>query len=248
MKILKPLFLFISIYAAFVGCSKKNDPAASVCYMATSTNAYGSTSLVSNYTYADNKVVSISKVSNNGASGTIMVTYNYSYDAQGRISSVTSTNPSYIETHTYDSQGNLTQIVYPTLKTIFTYNSSNQMVKKENYNAYNSSFVLNDYSTFTYPSTNTKNFSTATAYDWSGALTLTVTYVYDTKQNPEAVLFPNYPQPTNNQTQMTFQYPGTSTTYTLTFTYTYNANGFPLTAIQQDGSNTTTTYTYTNCK
>src|SRR6185369_13955194 len=170
MKILKPLLLFTSVYAALVGCTKKNDPAASVCYMATSTNAYSGISLVNTYTYADNKVVSISKVSNNGATGTITVTYNYNYDAQGRITSVTRANSSYNETRTYDNKGNLTQIVYPTSKTVFTYNSSNQMVKRENYNAYNSAFALDNYSIFTYSSTDTKNHSTQTDYDNSNTL------------------------------------------------------------------------------
>lgn len=250
MKILKSLFLFISIYAVFVGCSKKSDPVTPACYVNTYTYVDGSYSKVNTYTYTNNKIVKISAVNSSGTTST----YNYSYDAQGRVASLTSSSTTGSststdsETFTYDTNGRLIQILSATTKVVITYNSSGQMVKKDYYTLSGSTSTLNYSFAYTYPSTNTKNYSTQMDYNGANTLQATITYVYDTKQNPEAVMFPDNPEPTNNPTQETYQYPG-GTPSVVTYTYTYNDNGFPLTITEIDGSYTyTTTYTYTNCK
>jgi YD repeat-containing protein len=249
MKILKPLFLLISIYGALVGCSKKNDPVAPIpiCYPDTYTYVASSyNGIVSTYTYTNNKVATISRRDGFGTT-----TDTYAYDAQGRINSITNTGgyTTYTQTLTYDSKGRLIEIISSD-KVAFTYNSYDQMVRRDYY--LNSSYNTPDsYSTYTYPSTNTKNYSTEKKYYGSTneSLKVTITYVYDTKQNPGALLFPTYPQTTNNVTQETFQYVGNSTPRVDTHTYTYNINGFPLTVTENIGGTINTgTYTYTNCK
>lgn len=250
MKTLKPLFIFISIYTVLAGCSKK-DPVAAVCYLATSTYVDGSFSSVTTYTYTNNKVTASSGSNSNGGTSA----YSYNYDAQGRISSATgsSTNGgstfSIDETFTYDANGRITQTISSSSKEVFTYNSSGQVVKKDYYTGSNSTYTLYNSFTYTYPSTNTKNYSTQMEYDGSNALQVTVTFVYDTKQNPEAVIFPDAQEPTNNVIQETYQSPGSNTSTAVTYTYTYNANGFPVTVTEKNsGSTFTTTSGYTNCK
>jgi YD repeat-containing protein len=250
MRILKPLFLCISIYAAFVGCSKKDDPVAPVCYPGTSTYVNGSFSDVETYTYTNNKVTSISASSSDGATNT----NNYNYNSQGKLISTTYTytSGSYTysnnETLTYDTKGKIIQMTSPSSKMVFTYNSSDQLVKEDLYENNSSTYVLYNSYTYTYPSVNTKNYTARMSYDGSNALQSMITYVYDAKQNLQAVLFPDYPGPTNNVTQTSVQNSGSSNPPTIVnYIYTYNASGFPLTITEKNGSYTTT-YNYANCK
>jgi len=250
VKVLKPFFLFFSIYSAFVGCSKK-DSVAAVCYLATSTYVDGSYSSVTTYLYANNKVSASSR--NNSSGGTS--TYNYNYDQQGRISSVTSSftnggSTSVVdETLTYDANGRIIQTLSPTAKVIFTYNSSGQVVKRGYYAGSNSIYTLDNFSTYTYPSISTKNYSSQLDYDGSNILQSTTTFVYDTKQNPEAVIFPDANESTNNVTQATYEYQTSSNPSVVTYTYTYNANGFPIAVTEKNSGYTyTSAYSYTNCK
>jgi YD repeat-containing protein len=248
MKTPKLLFLFISLHAAFMGCSKK-DRVAPICYIDTYTYVDGSYSTVTSYTYKDNKV--ITKSTSNSVGGTGI--YNYSYDAHGRITSISSsvtnvgTTSSGNNIYTYDANGRMIQILSSGGgKTTFSYNSSNQMVTADYYTNNGSTFILYYSCDFIYPSTATKNYSTQMNYDGSNMLQNTVYYEYDTKQNPEALLFPADTRPTNNVTQITTRYPASSTPSVVTFTYTYNASGFPLSIAGKDAGNMTT-YVYTNC-
>jgi hypothetical protein len=88
--------------------------------------------------------------------------------------------------------------------------------------------------------------------DYNASNTIqTITFLYDTKQNPEALLFPDNQEPTNNLTQATYQFPGSSNqSNVFTYTYIYNANGFPLTVTEKNdhGYTKNSTYSYTNCK
>jgi len=241
----------MAIYTAFVGCSKKNDPVAPVCYMDTYTYAEDNYSTVDTYTYTNNKITGGSRSYSTGG----VTSYTYNYDAQGRIVSIASTStrpgspPSDNQTLTYDANGRVIQTLSSSEKMVYTYNSSGQMMKREYYTNGSSGFTLNYSWAYTYPSTNTKNYSTQMDYNGSNVLQATLTFVYDTKQNPDAVLVPGSPlTTTNNATQVTFQNPGSSTSV-VTYTYTYNANGFPITVVEQNsGYIYTKAYSYTNCK
>lgn len=246
MKLLKSFFLFISVYGAFMGCSVKNDPVASVCYIATVTHTYGSDSTVGTYTYTDNKVVAISGVDNSGST----TTYDYNYDSRGRVSAIVGPNASNNATLTYDTRSRISEMILSTSKTVFTYNSFDQLVRADTYLNGNSTSTPDYYSTYIYPSTGTKNYSARMDYDGSHTLRAIFSFAYDTKQNPEAVIFPTYQLPTNNVTQRTVLYRGSNGSAITDFIYTYNANGFPLTVTEKNGNSytTTITYTYTNCK
>ena len=249
MKTTKSLFCLIAICAAIFSCSTKKDPGAAVCYPYTITYSGGSIS-VTTYAYLNNRLMA----SSSGDWGHTD-SKEYKYDSQGKIISYTSTHtgPSSATSTedfalTYDANNRVIQEISASSKTISTYNSSGQKVRTEFYTGTNPNFTLEQYNLYGYSSTSTRNYSTLTQYDASNTLLVTINFTYDTKQNPQAALFPFDQLPTNNVTQETFVYPGNHSSV-FTNTYTYTSNGFPLTVTAEgNGKTTTINYSYKNCK
>src|SRR5689334_20637479 len=163
----KSLLCLVAIFAIVLGCSKKDSPVP-VCYASTITYASEGYNGLSTYTYANNRVISVSTSGNDGYT----FTKTFSYDAQGKIISYTTTDVSpssgtSVETYTlsYDANNRVSQEISSSIKNVYTYNSSGQRVKKEVYNGPSPTFTLDRYEVYTYPSTSTKNYTTLIRYD-----------------------------------------------------------------------------------
>ncbi len=146
-------------------------------------------------------------------------TGSYTYDTEGRLTSM-------------DSTANGT--VY---RTTYQYNSSDQLITSLQFINSNGTDYLLATTTYEYPNTSTRNPSTVT--DSSGAIR---TYEYDDKPNPAKILGTPSIVPDNNVTRQTHTLGTLTETYR--YDYLYNEQGYPT---QKKSETRETQYTY-DCK
>ncbi len=236
-------FAFILMGALlFTDCSKSSNATTPTCYPFTVEYGVGN---MMTFAYAGNYVTS--NVYVNGANSNTSL---YTYDAQNRLSTITSR--SYVGSYYYDGNNRVDSIAYLNSGTFdwadkYSYNSSGQLAQDQFYN----SSGPNPYYTVTYkyPNSSTHNYSSIIYYYPSGArLTSTNHYTYDNKNNPFN-FFRSFDPTTTPNNVVTEADSDSISSSTYNYNYTYNSNGYPLTVTYQSGTTTyTTNYTYTNCK
>lgn len=174
---------------------------------------------------ASNQVIKSTIVGSNASLST------YTYDANGRITSTTTTTNGVATTRTYvyDEQNRVASIISGSTIFAHLYNEHGQLVKVQT--------SPTNYTEYVYPNTTTSGYTTETVV--SGTSSSSNYYEYDDKKNPSRDLFPSFNFiPENNWTKQT------QGTLVVNSTFTYNAQGYPLTATWSGGATGTFTYTY----
>ena len=229
------------------GCLDNDDVPESPCYpyYYTYSNS-GSAYNYESYTYnKENKLIS--------TSGSNSTTTN-SFDNKGKISKRSFSSGNYT-LYAYDANGRMSTLTsynssnVITSKIEYTYNSSNQVTQRQTYTLISGVLTKSTYNTYEYASTKNRNYSKRLNYSSTGVLQSSETFQYDTKMNPQNVLYPDFPlYTTNNATQQIIT-PAGGTAITYTFIYAYSSKGFPLTysVSGTNGYRETNEYQYNNC-
>jgi len=181
-KTLSKLLLFVTLTASLLtGCDKENEKIS--CQVTSFVGVSDDLTSTSTFTYDNRKLVkqSVTYV-DNGATFTIAVNY------------------------VYGTNGNVTEMSSGAFKRIFTYNSSNQVTKSEefenatpvrqteyeytsgrvtkaqHYEYTGTVFTKEEYETLEYANTSSKNVDKITHYSKNGTVISTTTYEYDNKK------------------------------------------------------------------
>jgi YD repeat-containing protein len=169
----------------------------------------------------------------------------FEYNSGGRISKITEMDGTTVDgftTYTYNSDGLLirreshysnTTGGQPTLQTIRTYEYDNNK-KLVRFNSYDGATptVVEGYSTYTYPSSNTATEKSFYSQSSGGTPTLTSTtnYTFDDKKSPQQILGVFWEDEfvsEHNITREEYISASGGTPDVSTYTYEYNAEGFP---------------------
>jgi YD repeat-containing protein len=232
------IFLLSAVVSWLLFNCSKNETGPSICYLSSFSGSYSGS-----YTYTNNKLA---------GSVEYGTTATYTYDSKGNIITINYSDGS-IENYTYDANNRKLTITSPASYQLkYNYNSSGQLIRRDqlNYNSSTSSFELYSHLTFAYATASDKNWNRMQRFDAANTLIETYEYQYDNKHNPWTVVWGTSSIETdNNPTQWIYTQSGSSPV-TTTITYTYTTNGYPLTSTTTVGSNSPTnaTYTYSNCQ
>jgi YD repeat-containing protein len=241
------VFLF-----ALSGCFKNESVGPAPCYPTFYRESTGTTSYDESYTYSKDNRVSTIYTNYQSSSSRSSATYEYTYDANGRVTkqvqlsgsttAYTYTNDKLTGSSVTSSGGQITS------KVEYIYNASGQVVTRQSYGLSNGALVKGSYYTYEYPNTSTRNHSKRSLFNSTGVLQSSNVYTYDDKKNPAAVLFVFPTTTTNNVTKYVYT-PVGGTAITYTYNYTYADTGYPRSYRLTIGSTTTEfTYDYNNCE
>lgn len=243
------ILLVLLVAFVGVGCSTKESIGPSLCYL--TAVQFESTQITVTYSYDDShRIISAKEV--NGKTNTTL-TSEYAYDNNNRVTSITYSNGEK-DTYTYDTEGKVTSRTVTDntgygLIEIFTYNESNQLMRKENYSVVGAIKTLVLTTDYEYPNSSMRNPSLVTISVGSGAsLTAVQTneYTYDNKKTPESMTTFSPEATTNNVLEVTTTYIGEPAAIT-TYSYNYNTKGYPTRCVQTTESGSyTNTYSYFN--
>lgn len=217
----------LSLFVLFILLACGNTPPAPPpCLLLTETFQSPTLSYVRNFTYQDDRLISMTYES----SVPFPQTYSllFSYGSNGLVDTVrsvsTPTSGESISVYTYDGSGRLIRTATNGGDTTkFEYNASGQVIRAI-FDRY-----LNDYTReYKYPNTTTTNFSESVNISWNG-FRMTETYTYDEKPNPlfrsRAWIEDVLTETENNITKIENDYSSDVVEYT----YTYNSRGIPAT-------------------
>jgi hypothetical protein len=232
---------------------------ASKCLPIKASFSEGDFSSEINYEYNSNdQLVRYNGVTSRGFSGTNTLTY----DAKGNLIKEEGgffDNTSYTK-YSYNDKNQL--IRYERLKIPdnsldfkdeYEYNSTGQMIKKDQFSTSSGSIRKNRSFTYGYSNTTSKNWIQSKEFDEAGALQSTTEYEYDTKKTIGTDVLTLSNQTLNNKTKETLKDTSGKIVQTTVSSYEYNDYGYPTKVVQtiiytgNAPTISTSTYTY-NCK
>jgi len=182
------LFVFASSLIGLSNCGEKDDPQP-VCLVTKITNILaldGTGSL--EFTYANNQLTTITlKTDEDGVIETIPLSVTYTGN---NITRLAAPFDLIVITLTYDGSNRITSLLESIddleYKQEYSYNSNGQLSRSNYLFKDGSTFVLDNYSTFTYANTSTKNPATRMEYFQNGSTSVlynTITFEYDTNNS-----------------------------------------------------------------
>ena len=233
----KSLCVFVVGSLFFLAGCGDDDPTPVQCLVTKITNVLaldGTGSL--EFTYANNQLTTITlKTDEDGVIETIPLSVTYTGN---NITRLTAQRDLIVITFTYDGSNRITSLLESIddveFKREYSYNSNGQLSRSNFLFKDGSTFVLDNYSTFTYANTTTKNPANRMNFfqDGSTAILLnTITYEYDTnnsisKDVPVIDYLFNFTFGENNVTKITETSPGGSSAVT-NISYQYNDRNYP---------------------
>jgi hypothetical protein len=248
----KTVFVILFSASLVINCSDKDDVALNKCFV----TVLSSDSEAYTFTYTpDDKLKTTTRTFNTGAA-IITETTTVTYDSKGNISKTQSKLGYNVYTYNANNQVSREESYFGTeliRRLDYEYNSSNQLVKAEDFV---DTGVSGGYFVYEYASTDSKNPIKETSYYSNGELQGTTEYEYDTKLTPFSAIglgaYTDVAEQQNNVTKsIAKDYLGELIS-TTTIVYEYNDKGYPTkvteTEVSDWGSDEyVLNYTY-NCK
>jgi YD repeat-containing protein len=248
-----PLIIFLTVITFAIGCDQETEVSSCRVTKISSIDSYGIKEEIAHTFNADNKLIKwVSEFTMPDQSSYVDLTYEYTYDAAGKLIRATYA-PGKVE-YTYNDEGQVIKEEFYndngiTVIIASEYNTSGQVIKRRHYDVEAGVATEKYYNTIEYATATTKNRLRSKRYMQDGTLISTTEYVYDNKKNPwrNIGLDALYGYGDNNVIRQT-KTEG-ATTREDVFSYTYTQNGYPKQMTYSTNANDDTytqTFTY-NC-